>query len=405
MSLSLRPTLSALLRNRAAPLLVALQIAIALAVITNGLCIVHQHLVTMNRPTHIDEANLFGLYSAGYTQHFDADAIRREDLAWLRHLPGVIAATATNSIPLGISGRGDGLSTQPDGAKVPGRDVGVNVFLMDEHALDTLGVRLLAGRSFRSDEILPHGTRNFVPPQIIVTQAVAQKLFPHENALGRTVYEGTDSGVIIGIIDDMIGSGWWGYESPVQVAIYPEFPDPHGYGYLVRTAPGRRDAVLRQVREHLAASHQDRVILRVSTIEQNKQLLYASDRGVALFLVAVMVLLIAVTSLGIFSLATFNVSTRTRQIGTRRAVGARRRNIVQYFLVENGLITTAGVVLGCVLALAIGSWLSAAFALPRMDLYYLVGGVLTLWVLGQLAAWWPARRAAAVPPSVATRTV
>ena len=116
-------------------------------------------------------------------------------------------------------------------------------------------------------------------------------------------------------------------------------------------------------------------------------------------------LLIAVTCLGIFALATFNVSTRTKQIGTRRAVGARRGDIVRYFLVENGLITSAGILCGCALALAAGYWLSLEYALPRLDLYYLVGGVLALWGIGQLAAWQPARRAAAVCPSVATRTV
>jgi putative ABC transport system permease protein len=114
---------------------------------------------------------------------------------------------------------------------------------------------------------------------------------------------------------------------------------------------------------------------------------------------------IAVTALGVFALATFNVSTRTKQIGTRRAVGARRRDIVRYFLIENGLIMSGGVLTGCALALVAGFWLSVHYALPRLDLYYLVGGVLALWGLGQLAAWQPARRAAAVPPSVATRTV
>jgi putative ABC transport system permease protein len=402
MSLSLRPTLSTLLRNRTGPLLVALQIAIALAVLTNGLCIVEQHVQRMSRPTLIDENNLFGLYSMAYTQHFDSDATRRDDLAWLRSLPGVLAATPTNSMPLGISGRGDSLSTLPHDK---GQNVSANVYQMDEQAIATLGVKLQAGRNFHASEIVPAAARSFVTQQLIVTRAIADKLFPHENALGRTVYQGSESGTIIGIVDDMIGTGWWGYDSPVQVAIYAQLPDPRRYGYLVRTAPGRRDALMRTVEDHLAASSQDRVILRVRSVEQNKRLLYATDRATGAFLTAVMVLMVAVTSLGIFSLATFHVSTRTRQIGTRRALGARRRDIVQYFMVENGLITSAGVVLGCVLALAIGSWLSSTYAAPRMDLLYLVGGVLAIWTVGQLAAWWPARRAAGVPPSVATRTV
>jgi putative ABC transport system permease protein len=74
-------------------------------------------------------------------------------------------------------------------------------------------------------------------------------------------------------------------------------------------------------------------------------------------------------------------------------------------MVENWLITTVGVVTGCVLALGVGYWLSTKFSLPRLDLYYLVGGVLVLWTIGQLAAMQPARRAARISPAIATRTV
>jgi putative ABC transport system permease protein len=115
--------------------------------------------------------------------------------------------------------------------------------------------------------------------------------------------------------------------------------------------------------------------------------------------------LLAITAVGVFGLATFNVGTRTKQIGTRRAVGARRTDIVSYFLVENWLISTVGIVLGCGLALWSGYWLAKTYQLPRLDLYYLIGGIPILWILGLLAAWQPARRASTVSPAVATRTV
>jgi putative ABC transport system permease protein len=114
-------------------------------------------------------------------------------------------------------------------------------------------------------------------------------------------------------------------------------------------------------------------------------------------------LVLVFSSLGIFGLATFNVNTRTRQIGTRRAVGARKRDIVRYFMTENWLITTSGVVVGCCLALGIGYWLSTQYQLPRLSLYYLVSGVLGLWLVGQAAAWQPSLRAAKVSPAMATR--
>jgi putative ABC transport system permease protein len=99
------------------------------------------------------------------------------------------------------------------------------------------------------------------------------------------------------------------------------------------------------------------------------------------------------------------VNTRTRQIGTRRAVGARRRDIVRHFMTENWLITTLGVFAGCGLALAAGHWLATQYELPRLDLYYLVAGVAGLWLVGQLAAWQPSLKAAKVSPAMATRNV
>ena len=126
----------------------------------------------------------------------------------------------------------------------------------------------------------------------------------------------------------------------------------------------------------------------------------------AVTLVVVTGLVLVFSSLGIFGLATFNVNTRTRQIGTRRAVGARRIDIVRYFMAENWLVTTRrrGRRLRASRWSA-GYWLSTRFGLPRLDLYYLVGGVIGLWVVGQLAAWQPSLRAAKVSPAMATRNV
>jgi putative ABC transport system permease protein len=406
MSLDIRPVVSALLRNRTGAVLVAFQIAIALAVLVNAVFIVHQRIEKMSRPTRIDDRNLFGVQAAEFTNRFDYDATVREDLAYLRGLPGVVSASVSNSVPLGISGSAESVFTQPDSK---GNRSQINYFSMDEQGLNTLGVRLIAGRGFRATEILPPltptNTADFVP-QLIVTQSVAETLFPHESALGRTVYNSLNSpATIIGIIDNMIGTGWWGYEAVDHVAILPQLPRLYGFDYLVRTEPGRRDAIMRAVEEHLSTSNPNRVVKWVRSLEYYKTLLYRDDRNMGVFLITVTTLLLAVASLGIFGLATFNVSARTKQIGTRRAVGARRADIVRYFMVENGLITTTGVVVGCALALGIGYWLSLQYQLPRLDLYYLVGGVLSLWLIGQLAAWQPARRASAVSPSVATRTV
>jgi putative ABC transport system permease protein len=110
-------------------------------------------------------------------------------------------------------------------------------------------------------------------------------------------------------------------------------------------------------------------------------------------------------ALGAFGLISYNVGTRTKEIGTRRALGACRSDILAYYMLESGIVTTAGNLLGTCLALAVGYWLTVQNQLPRLNLFYLAGAMMTLWVIGQLAAFRPAKRAAAVSPAVATRTV
>ena len=406
MSYQVRPILSALLRNRTGAVLVALQIAIALAVLVNALYIVVQRAEKMRRPTGIDVDNIIVINSKGFTERFQEVPSLQEDLAWLRALPGVLAATATNSIPLANGGDNQPLVTRPD----EHRTDNYNSIEIDEQGLDALGLRLIAGRNFRHEEIQPPLTTSdasrFVP-EIIVGRALAERLYPHQDPVGKPVYDSLNQvATIVGVVDPVMGC-FPSNDHPDWVFFLPR--QPYGFAgplrYLVRTSPGQRAALMAEIEAHLSKSNPDRVIGSVRTLNFYRDLSYLSDRAMEIYLATVTALLVAVTCLGIFALATFNVSTRTKQIGTRRAVGARRRDIVRYFLVENGLITTAGVVVGCALALAAGYWLSLEYSLPRLNLYYLVVGVLVLWAIGQLAAWQPARRAAAVPPSVATRTV
>jgi putative ABC transport system permease protein len=408
MSLNVRPIVSSLLRNKTGAVLVALQVAIVLALLANAICIVAQRVAKIERPTGLDVENILVIASTGFTTRFDAVGSLRQDLDYLRGLDGVIAATATNSVPLSGGGYSTELLTNPD-TKVSG-PIG-NSFEVDEQGLAALGVHLIAGRGFRREEILPALTKNNqnqFAQEIIVTRAFAQALFPNGEALGKTVYEVStrSPATIIGIIDQMYGS-FVNRDHPDYVYLMPRLPFSFSgtVYYLVRTRPGRLDGLLSIVAEHLASSNLDRTLDVVRPLQAYKTRSYIPDRVMGIVLTAITVVLLGVAALGIFGLATFSVSVRTKQIGTRRAIGARRVDILQYFMVENALIMTSGIVGGCVLALGIGYWLSAQFAMPRLELNYLLAGVLLLWAVGQLAVWYPAHRASGVSPSVATRTV
>jgi putative ABC transport system permease protein len=159
------------------------------------------------------------------------------------------------------------------------------------------------------------------------------------------------------------------------------------------------------VERKLADLDPERVVRGIRSLEEIASVSYRGDRMMATLLSAVIVLLISVTALGIVGLASFSVKSRTKQIGTRRAIGATRSDIIRYFMVENWLITTGGVALGSVLALAFNVWLVRTFELPKLEVVYIPLGIVTLWVLGLIAVLGPARRAASIAPAIATRTV
>lgn len=403
MNVPIRPLFSALRRNPMGAVLVALQVAITLAVMVNAAWIVTQRIEKVEQPTGFDTRDTFEIGMVGSSRKFNVAQAESEDLAYLRNLPDVVAATVLNGILLTDDGGDTDLSRDPG---TNGPSVGANFLTVDEQALSALDVPLLAGRNFRADEIRPLTRGKQTPPsEAIVTQSLARALFPHSNALGRTIYDGDSNPLtIIGIARDFMGPqiGPPAYNT----VLLPAMPGQAGfYALLVRTRPGMRDTVLRQAKRRIGTAHRFAVAGFGTTLAEAQRQLHAGDRNVAILLTTVTALMLAVCCLGVFGLTTFNVGSRRRQIGTRRALGARRRDVVAHFLMENALVLTFGAFLGSILALAVGNWLTAHYSLPRLDLAYLLGGVLALWAVGLLAAWQPARKAADVAPSVATRTV
>lgn len=403
MSTNIRPLLSALRRNPTGAVLVALQVAITLAVLVNAAWIVTQRIEKIERPTGIDTRDTFEILMSGSSRRFNIEQAERADLAYLRGLPGVVAATTTLGTPLTESGGDTDLSRKP-GTNAPAQPA--NFLQVDSQGLKTLEVPLVAGRNFRADEIQPFSPGKHTPlTEVMVTESLARALFPHGNALGQAVYAGNnDPLTIIGITRDFMGPqiGAPAYNT----VLLPQTPGQGGiYALLVRTRPGMRATVLRDAKRHIGASHRHAVILGTRTLTGAKQRFEANDRNMAIFLATVTALMLAVCCLGIFGLTTFNVGSRTRQIGTRRALGARKRDVVRHFMAENFIVLAAGALPGAVLALAVGDWLTVHYGLPRLGLAYLAGGILALWGTGLLAAWQPARRAASIPPSVATRTI
>lgn len=396
------PILRATLRNKTGPILIGIQIALTLAVLVNAVFIIQQRIEKITRPTGMDVENIITVFSSGLGEDYDGQENVRRDIPALEAIPGVIAATSTGQIPLSGSGWGTELKASPD-EDAP--RVNSAQFFVNSHGLETLGVTLESGRDFTDDDIHYAESFNDPPDTLIITRAYADELFPEGGALGGTVYDGLNRPrTVIGILERMHGS-WVGWDKLENVMLVPTVMPWPGMIYIIRTEPGMRDRVMPQVEETLLKTNPQRIPRDLRTLSDIKNKSYLGDRGMAILLSVVVALMVAVTAVGIIGLASFAVRQRIKQIGTRRAVGARRRAIVRYFMVENWLITTAGVILGTVLALAINYWLVTSYDLERLNPIYIPVGILSLWALGLLAVAWPARKAAAISPAIATRTI
>jgi putative ABC transport system permease protein len=404
------PILAALRRNRVGAILIGLQIALTLAIVCNSLSIIEQRLARMHRPSGIDEADIFTLGNAWVIPPSDPSIKIKEDLAALRGLPGVVDATPALSFPLRQGGWSQGLFLQPN---QPIKTAETAIYTADEHGLNTFGFHLVGGRWFSADEIVPAAPSQMLtalyPKVVIVTQALAQALYPSGSALGKPVFlSKTESAQIIGIIDraqvPWVGSSF--SERFVENATFlPFIFSNNGLYYVVRTQPGRQAEAMHAAEQRLLDVDRGRDIERLWTFSQTRERAYRSDRALSLTLVTVCALLLTVTALGIVGLTTYWVAQRRRQIGVRRALGARRVDILRYFQTENLLIVVTGGALGIALALAGNLWLVTYLEVTRMSLAYVLGGAAIVLALSQLSVIWPAIQAASLSPSIATRTV
>ncbi len=417
--MTLHPLLAALRRHKAGVVLIALQIALTLAIVCNAVFIIGSRIERIQRPSGLNESDLFMV-----SQHWvgaptgddqattdKLDSLQLADLATLRNLPDVESVTPINSLPLANSTWSGGASTKPDEKNEPAH---VAYYFGGKDMLKTLGAHLASGRDFTDDEIRHQAARAPNQPVVtIISQALADKLFPNHDALGKAIYfdGGKSPATIVGIVERLQTPSVeaWANEFAWNTALIPTRLDGGSSRYAVRAKPGRLNEAMNAATEALYKANPMRVFYldgkgarAFSDIRANT---YRADRGMAILMGVICLILLAVTGAGIVGLTSFWVGQRHKQIGVRRALGARKLDILRYFQTENLLIAGGGALAGIVLAIGLNLWLMHRFEMDRIPVVYVLLGVAVVLALGQLAVFAPARRAANVPPVVATRSV
>jgi len=401
------PIWRAMMKNKAGFILIALQIAVTMTIMVNAFGIMQERAKNAARPSGLDESNTFALVSASFAE-YDREGLKSlidEDLALIRGLPGVKNAVATNSYPLRQGGWSMGLQVEPGSQTTD--SVGSAIYFVDEHGVDTFDSNIIDGKNFAPNQVAwSIEDDDTWPAYGIITEALGKDLFPDEEGsyVGKTFYVNDDDPVnVVGVIEKLQAPwpSWSGVEKSMLV---PQRRVSEFQRYVVRAEPGYRDSLMPQIEELLSNSNKERLIRDLTLMEDAREMAYLDETALIKILSFIVGMLTIITGLGIVGLASFNVSRRTRQIGIRRALGATKPAIVRYFMLENFLISSIGVVVGGVLSVALNIAMVEAFALEPLAWYVIPAAMLALWTVGQAAVAGPARKASNITPAIATRS-
>jgi putative ABC transport system permease protein len=400
--LEIRPIFNALMRSKAGALMLLVQIAITMAIVSNAAFIIKEKVEFLSQETGYPEDEIFSFGVMTYGKDFDLVQKFEENETLLRNIPGVINASLFSDIPL--SGSGSATSFQLDADPTDSKSVRAAYINTDEHGIDVLGVKIIEGRNFTVDEVIISTDPTILPKVGLVTKSFLDEMFPDGDGLGNTIFFGPNPMKIIGVVEKMMGP-WLRDSAADNMVMFPVVRASSFQRIAMRAQASERAAIMLQIEDLMLADYDKRVIFGMQGLDDAKAEYNAGDVLMMRMLVVLIVVLVLVTALGIFGITVFNINKRTKQIGTRRALGARKSAIVSYFLVENALICTVGVAFGIIGALVLAQALFELYSLPELDYLYIVVTAVFVFSFSLLSVLLPANRAANISPSVATRSI
>ena len=410
--MEIRPILSTLLRNKTGAILVAVQVALSLAILSNALHIVNLRQGVAARTTGVvAEADVFHLRVRNLQQggHNEQLATQRAQAATLRAVPGVVAVADVNQAPLSQSGSSSSFASARDQQNSTGNAA---MYRSPDSLVKTWGLKIVEGRDLNAADVLEidQNTSSDFPGVVLITKAMAQKLWPDQaSVVGKSYYLGTGPDArtlrVVGVVEQLQTQGAQVGERGEFSAILPvRLTGETSSIFTVRAEAGQRDRVMKEAEEALRKTGNNQLVIKTKAMLTDRSERYRADMAMAWMLVTVSALLLLITASGIVGMASLWVTQRRKQIGVRRALGARKVDILRYFITENLMITSAGVGAGVLLSLALNQLLVSKLEMARLPAGYLIAGAAVFWTLGIVAVYGPAWRAASTSPALATRS-
>jgi len=324
----------------------------------------------------------------------------------IKRMPGVQRVSASSSVPFA-----DGVSSSPIQVETaPGAALSVPRQAQQRSVLpgylETLGIRLVAGRPFDA------GDRNGSEPVAIVSQSVARQIWPDVNPVGQRISNKDDPGpgdwlTVIGVVDDV---GQTSIDTHREPAIYQPIQQLTqtfflGHMSFVVRAVGDPALLVPEMRRALRDVDPNQPIGSIGTMESAISATVAEPLFQARLIGAFSVVALVLAAIGIYGVVAYSVAERTHEIGIRVALGAGRADVVGMVLRRLLVLLVPGVAFGVIGALATTRVLSSLlFEIRPNDPATFVSVAGLLAAVAIVAGLAPARRASRVDPLVALRT-
>jgi putative ABC transport system permease protein len=330
-------------------------------------------------------------------------AFHQSTLEKLEGIPGVEAAGAVNWVPFGRNlVRGD--FQLEDGRRLPA-GFAVDKPVVSPDYLRALGIRLVSGRAFRESD------DGAAPGVVLISQAVARRLWPGEDPIGRRISMADkpkpgDWLTIVGVVDDIRQRELTDRPSAAVYLPYRQvsatFFLSH-MSFIVRT-PADVASMAPAVRRVLREVDADQPVNSVVPMPEMIAATTAEPRFRARVIAGFSVLAVLLAAIGIYGVLAYSVAERTREIGIRVALGATTRTVASMVLGRTVLLAAGGVAIGTAGSLALTRVLRTfLFEVEPTDPAAFLAAALLLIAVALASGVLPARRAAAVDPLVALR--
>lgn len=383
--------------------LVVIEVGLAVVLLAGAGLMANSFMRLINVDTGFDDAGLVAI-PLDLPQSRYADARRRafhaEVLDRTRALPGIVAAGATSTNPFRELGFSNDVTPEDRAADAPPSGlVQAGWRSVTPGFFEAMGIRLIAGRVFESRD------RNGSERVVVISDSLARRLWPNQQAVGRRVYWGGTTGrtrLVIGVVADIRDTRLEADAPPILFVPYEQV-DPPKMTLIVRSrpeAPPIGPAFRAMLTEMDAALPPP----AVEPVSASRAASAAGQRFNLALLVSFAAIGLALAASGIYAMLAFTVAERRREIGVRVALGADHRTIAALVLREGLLVSVAGVTAGAVAALAVTRVLEGLlFEVDPADPVTFAVVTAGLLLIALLACYLPARQATQVDPVTVLR--